>query len=120
VTTFELLLVAHLIGDWLLQTEWMVLNKRSSWSALAAHLAVYHALVLGVLLPRYGIGDARVYAVVAGLLLSHAILDRYWPVTGLMRALRMTVTRPPERWFEVAVDQVVHILLLAAAAAVLG
>jgi hypothetical protein len=120
VTTFELVLVAHLVGDWLLQTEWMALEKRTSWRALFAHVAVYHALIFLVLGYRFGFGDVRVYLVVGALALSHAVLDRRWPVVRIMQLLRISVTRPPEKWLEIAVDQTLHILLLAVAVVFLG
>jgi len=120
VTTFELLIVAHLVGDWLLQTEWMATEKPHNWRALVAHVAVYHALIFAVLGFRYGYGDVRVYGVVAVLALTHAMLDRRWPVVRIMRLLRISVTRPPEQWLEIAVDQSLHILLLAVAVVFLG
>lgn len=120
MTPFELLIVAHLAGDWLLQTEWMATEKRYNWRALLSHVAAYHALMLVVLGYRFGFGNPMVCAVVAGLALTHAVLDRGWPVLRIMRLLRISVERPPERWLEIAVDQTLHILLLAAAAIILG
>ena len=115
MSTFDLLIVAHLVGDWLLQTEWMAMEKRHNWRALLSHVAVYHAVIIAVLGYRFGYGDVRIYAVVVVLALTHALLDRQWPVVRIMRLLRISGTRPPERWLEIAVDQSLHILLLAAA-----
>ena len=120
MTTFELLMVAHLVGDWLLQTEWMAMEKRYNWRALLSHVTVYHALIFAVLGYRFGYGDARVYVVVVVLALTHALLDRQWPVVRIMRLLRISVKRPPEKWLEIAIDQSLHILLLAAALVFLG
>ena len=120
MTPFELLIVTHLVGDWLLQTEWMATEKHHNRRALLAHVAVYHALMLVALGYRFGFTNGTVYAVVAGLALSHTVLDRGWPVLRIMRVLRISVTRAPEKWLVVAVDQTLHILLLAAAALVLG
>lgn len=115
MTTFELLICAHLVGDWLLQTEWMAVEKRQNWRALVSHVAVYHVVIIAVLGYRFGFGDARIYAVVAVLALTHAFLDRQWPVVRIMRVLRISVQRPPEKWLEIAIDQTLHILFLAAA-----
>lgn len=120
MTTFELLIVSHLVGDWLLQTEWMAREKGHNWRALLSHVAVYHAVMLGVLGYRFGFDDPRVYAVVAGLALTHAFMDRQWPVLALMRRLRISVEQPPERWLLVAVDQTLHVVLLAIAVVLLG
>lgn len=35
------LLVAHFVGDFICQSDWMALNKSKSWDALAWHVAVY-------------------------------------------------------------------------------
>ncbi len=118
MTLFETLFLAHLLGDWLFQTEWMALNKAKNWRALLTHVTVYHAIVLGALGLRIGV-DARGLVVVAALFLSHAIMDRREPVVGLMRALRMIANRPPEFWLLMAVDQSLHLLALGAAVFVL-
>lgn len=35
------MLAAHFVADFLLQTNWMAVNKSKRWDALAAHVAVY-------------------------------------------------------------------------------
>ncbi len=119
MTLFEYLLLAHVLGDWVLQTEWQAVHKRDNWRALITHVVVYHAIVLAVLLWQAGPGRPGLYAVVAFLAVSHATLDR-WTVIPLMRLLRIAVTREPERWLVVAVDQSLHLLLLGAAVWLLG
>jgi len=115
MTVFETLIVAHIAGDWLLQTEWQAVNKAHNWRALWSHVFVYHLLVLIALVARVGYDDFRVYVVVAVLAVTHAFLDRGWPVHRLMRLLRVTVDRPPDRWLTTAFDQSIHIVLLALA-----
>ena len=39
------LLVAHFVGDFICQTNWMALHKSKRWDALALHVAVYMAVV---------------------------------------------------------------------------
>ena len=112
MTLFENLLMAHLAGDWIFQTEWQALNKTRSWRALLAHVSAYHLLVLGILLSRFGLAEPRVYLAVALLAVSHALLDRRDPLIWLMRKLRIVVEREPPFWLVMAVDQSVHILLL--------
>lgn len=116
MSLFDSLLVAHLVGDWLLQTEWQALNKTRNWRAMWSHVTVYHLLILIALWSHFGFQDVRVYFTTAALALSHAFLDRRWPEVAVMRALRIIVDRDPERWLLIAVDQVLHIILLAAAA----
>lgn len=120
MTVFESLILAHLLGDWLLQTEWQAKNKSSSWRARWSHVAVYHIVILAVLVVRFGMQDPRVYITVGILAISHAFLDRRWPVLWLMKTLRISVNNTPERWLIVMIDQSIHILLLGLASLVLS
>ncbi len=115
MTLFDMLLVTHFVGDWLLQTEWQARNKAHNWRAMFYHVAMYHALILGVLIAWFGFGNFAVYGVTAVLAASHALLDRRWPVQVLMRTLRLAVTHPPEAWLTIMIDQILHVVLLALA-----
>jgi hypothetical protein len=117
MSLFDTLLIAHLLGDWLLQTEWMAIEKQRNWGAMWSHVAIYHMLVLAVLLVGVAGRTVEVLVAVAVLALSHAWLDRGWPVVGLMKALRIVRVREPERWLVMVVDQVLHVTLLAIATA---
>ena len=119
MSLFDKLLVAHLVSDWLLQTEWQALNKRKNLWALFSHILVYSIIMLGVLGIEFGFQSVYVYLVVGMLGLSHALLDRGWFVIRLMRAFRLVVERQPERWLVMAVDQVLHIVFLALAVMIL-
>jgi hypothetical protein len=120
MSLFDKLLVAHLVGDWLLQTEWQAVNKTKNYRALLSHIGVYSVIMLGVLILDFGFQNIYVYIMVGMLALSHALLDRRWPVIRLMEAFRLIVKREPERWLVMAIDQVLHIALLAIAAVVLS
>lgn len=117
LSLFDALLVAHLVGDWLLQSEYQALQKARAWSALLAHVAIYHVLALGVLLLYFPAQDGRIYLAILLLAASHAWLDRGTHVVSLMRALRIVQHREPERWLHLATDQSLHILALALVAA---
>jgi hypothetical protein len=108
--------MAHIIGDWLLQTEWQAVNKDSNWKALAVHLLIYHVVVAIVLLWGFNIPPAQVGIVMVPLIVLHAVFDRRGFVRQLMRLLRLTVTREPGGWLIIAVDQSLHLLLLGATA----
>jgi hypothetical protein len=120
VTIFEGLLMAHLLGDWLLQTEWQAQNKASNWRAMLSHVVVYHAIVFIVLYFGFQLRAAPTIAVVLVLSVLHAILDRKSVIESIMKRLRITVHREPERWLIIAVDQSVHLLLLGGASLYLG
>ena len=120
MSLFDKLFVAHLVGDWLLQTERQALNKEKNYRALFSHIAIYTSIILGVLVTDFGFQNIYVYIVVAMLAISHAFLDRRWPVIRFIKAFRLVVEREPERWFTMAVDQILHISFLALAAIILS
>ena len=120
MTILESLLLAHLLGDWILQTNWQARNKQHNWRAMISHVVVYHLVVLAVLVVRFGFWDGRVYAVVLGLAATHAFLDRRWPVEWLMKALGNATRNDSDRWLAVMFDQSIHILLLGLATLILS
>jgi hypothetical protein len=120
MTILESLLLAHLLGDWVLQTEWQAQNKSHNWRAMLSHLVVYHIVILAVLVARFGFQYRLVYAVVVILAITHAFLDRGWTVPWLMRTLKISVKITPERWLIVMFDQSIHMLLLGLASITLS
>lgn len=112
MTIFESLLLAHIVGDWLVQTEWQAVNKRHDWRALVTHVIIYHVIVFGVLAARFGFQEPAVYVAVVFLAITHAVLDRQRSVEWLMRTFRHSVNRTNERWLVIVFDQAVHIVLI--------
>jgi hypothetical protein len=121
------LLVAHQVGDHVLQTDYQAATKSSRGRAAAAamlgHLAGYH---LGALVLLVGTGTAlglplTVPGVAAGLAFSagtHALLDLRWPVRAVLRAAGAAkfaeATAPVCGMY--AADQALHTLCLLIAA----
>lgn len=50
MTTIYVLLVAHFVGDFICQSDWMALNKSKRWDALALHAGMYIATLMLTLL----------------------------------------------------------------------
>lgn len=75
ITHLSLLLVAHFIGDFVLQSHWMSVNKSSNWKALAAHVAVY-----GACLTPFGLLFALANAAIHGAVdaVTSRITKRLW------------------------------------------
>lgn len=117
MSLFDSMLLAHLAGDWLLQTEWMAVNKARDWRAMLSHLVIYHAVMLVTLLCWLPAREPRLWLGLGALAVTHAILDREALLAALMRALRLVRERPPERLLTVVVDQTLHLLLIGLAAA---
>lgn len=93
------LVVAHLVGDYLLQTDQDAAGKRK-WSVLARHTGVHGALLAGVAVsePPHA---AAWYLGLTLLMLSHAVIDAAtsrWTTAGLPRLV---------------VDQSLHLMAIA-------
>jgi hypothetical protein len=121
-TVFLILLTSHLLGDWVAKSDWQAINKTRSWAALAGHVAGYH-LVMGLLLLlpvlRDGWPAGKALAVVAVSAATHALIDRRWPVRALLRVAGSPGFATVE-WGVIAVDQALHLSILAMLAVLLG
>ena len=113
MTIFETLIVAHILGDWIFQTEWMAENKSKKVSAMIVHLFIYHLFVLLALRYKIGFEDMSVYLVLLLMIIIHTLLDLRWTVENLIKFLRINVKREPDKWLNITIDQALHILLLA-------
>jgi Protein of unknown function (DUF3307) len=121
-TVFLVLLAGHLLGDWVAQTDWQATTKTRSWAALTAHLASYHLLMgLLLLIPilRDGWPAPKALAALTVSAVTHAVIDRRWPVRALLRASGSPGFATVE-WGVIAVDQALHLVILAMLAVLLG
>lgn len=119
MSVFDWLLVGHLVGDFLLQTNEMARRKAQNWPWLLRHLAAYMAVMMVVLGALAWTHSVAIWAAGFAWLLigvTHAILDRRDFTRWWMRVIGI----PPDvMWLNIAVDQVFHIVTLAAAAQIL-
>lgn len=81
---------AHQVGDHIVQTDDQAARKADDWGAMVAHVAGYHltavamlALASRVLHLRLPLG--RTSAGLAVSAVTHALLDRRWPVRWVNR-----------------------------------
>ena len=104
MTLFEKALVLHLIGDWLLQNDWMARNKQT----LRHPAAWVHGGIHGVLL-------GLVFGWIGGVVLAavHMLVDTRLPQRWWSRVFAQT--RDGEMGIHVQIwgDQVIHISTLA-------
>lgn len=105
MTLFEKALVLHLIGDWLLQNDWIARNK----SDLRHSAAWLHAATHGVLL---GLVFGWVGGVVLGVV--HLIVDTRRPQRWWSRTFRQTQSGDVGIHVLIWGDQVMHIATIAA------
>lgn len=117
MTLLALLLAGHLVGDWIVQTDYQAANKMTSWKANQQHMLGYH-LVLGAL-ALLAVPVWAVALIVAVSWSTHAVIDRRWPVVWLME---VTGSGPFSKttFGVIAVDQAVHLSILSLLAAALG
>jgi hypothetical protein len=105
LTPFERGLIAHLVADWLLQNDWMALNKRN----LRHPAGWVHASIHGVLL---GLALGWMGGVVLGAL--HLVVDTGWPVNWWIRVFKKCERTPHLDLIRIWTDQVIHIGAIAA------
>jgi hypothetical protein len=105
LTPFERGLVAHLVADWILQTDWMARNKISLRHPAAWTHAAIQALCLGLALGWQ-----------AGLVLGfiHLLIDTRVPVTWWMRNFKKCGQAPEVTTIAIWLDQTLHIICIAA------
>lgn len=117
MTLFPLLLAGHLLGDWVVQTDYQAANKTTSWKANQQHMLGYH-----LSLALFALFAAPVWVVAVIVAVSwatHAVIDRRWPVVRLMEA---TGSGPfsTTTFGVIVVDQALHLSILSVLAAVLA
>jgi len=125
VSVLAVFLVAHMVGDYLFQTDWQARHKRgglSDWlafRALATHIATYTLAFVPALI---WIGDELDpgWALLAGALvaLPHLVIDD----GRIVRAYLAHVKRAPNFDISLAasVDQSFHVLSLCLVALLVG
>jgi Protein of unknown function (DUF3307) len=104
LSPFEAALVLHLIGDWLLQNEWMAVNKvRLTHPAAWVHSGI-HGVLLGL-----------VFGWLGGVILatSHILIDTRVPLRWWDRVFKKSESSPDYPILLIGCDQVLHISCIA-------
>jgi hypothetical protein len=119
MSLFDWLLIGHLVGDFLLQTDSMARFKEQSWTWMLRHVGIYLA-VITVLVGVYVLNHPMPYSVVGAVLFfiggTHIILDRRTFTLWWMRRIGISADLA---WLSIVADQAFHLLVLAVAAQVL-
>jgi len=104
LTPFEKGLVAHLVGDWILQNDWMAVNKTS-----LRHPAAYVHAAIQVLCLSIALGW------VAGLILGfvHLLVDTRVPAYWWIRHFKKCSQSPDFGSIIIWLDQTLHIVCVA-------
>lgn len=104
MTPFERGLVAHLVADWILQNEWMALNKASLRHPAAWTHAAIQGLCLALALGWLG-------GLVLGIL--HLLIDTRVPVDWWIRVFKRCGKAPEATSIAIWLDQTLHIVCIA-------
>lgn len=101
------LIAAHMVGDYILQWDWIAINKRKHLAVLIAHCILYAAPFALVSLFHTDSPQKRTFFFVA-IIFTHFFVDKFnwqlgspWPPKGIL------------------VDQTLHIVILAILARIL-
>ena len=120
------LLVAHLVGDFFLQDDWMAQNKSKSWKALSAHVVSYGVTLVCFMVPA--VLTISKYAPqpswlsldqwVAVNVVAHFVTDaitsrinaRFWFIDGVrpLKAFWTRATRSHREWIGEPVYEVAY------------
>ncbi len=92
------LLLAHTVGDFLLQTRWMGENKSHNWSAMCLHIIVYSLILL-----PFGF----MFALFNGL--AHMATDI---VTSNISSHCYKTKQMDGFWLTIGTDQMIHMMTL--------
>lgn len=94
-----MLLALHFLGDFILQSDWMAINKSKDWKALLCHTMLYSACFVG-----YG----AAFAIITCIL--HTLTDA---ITS--RVTSYLWKKEARHWFFVVIgaDQLIHYGCLA-------
>ncbi|ALS80050.1 hypothetical protein AUO94_16110 [Planococcus kocurii] len=110
---FDVLLLGHLIGDFLLQTSWMAKYKATKWLPLFTHVSVYTAVIAVFGMLSGGLSLPALAIVFVG----HLVLDRKTFVMFWVERIQ-TAKGPEKVWLSIVADQIFHVILLAIAIAI--
>lgn len=105
-TPLLLAIIGHLIGDYLVQTDWMAINKKTRSWPCAVHCAIWTAVVCR--LADWGWIPAAV------LFVAHFAQDRTNVIRWYIRVMKgEAFAQPPlAPWSIIVVDNVWHIVSL--------
>lgn len=99
-------LIAHLVGDYILQNDWMAVNKKRRTLPCLVHVALYTLSV--ALFTGWG------WIPLATVAATHFVQDRTQIVAWWMRVNRQSgFAKPPlAPWSCIVVDNVWHLVVL--------
>ena len=115
---FAVLIVCHLAGDFLLQTDWQALHKRRGLAgdrnarrALFAHVFVYTLCFVPAVIWIASETSALAYALLPVIFIPHLIQDDGRVLLAWHRIVKRSDTQPGDMLY-MAIDQAFHVVVL--------
>jgi hypothetical protein len=119
---FAVFLVCHVVGDFLLQTDWQALNKRGGLGrnrearrALISHVTVYTVVFLPALIWVATEKSALALALLPVVFIPHLIQDDARVLIAWNRIVKRSAPMPGD-FVYMAIDQSFHLVALFATA----
>ena len=113
MNTFTWLIIGHLVGDWLLQNDWMATDKRKGLltSAGMTHFIIYTVITMGAFWLAQGekIRGSLFLGLTLLVFVSHWLIDATSLVDYWIRVYRQS----DKAIMRIMVDQTLHLLVLA-------
>ena len=126
VEVFAVFVVSHLVGDYMLQTEWQAVNKHGGLTrppatrrALFSHIVTYTLSFVPALIWLWSSLGPWVFGVAALIAIPHLIQDDGRLLAGYSIRSRRP-TSAPTRLLAAALDQSFHLLALFLTALLVG
>jgi Protein of unknown function (DUF3307) len=120
MSLFDWLLIGHLVGDFMLQSDRVARNKMDRWPWMLGHVVVYMIVITAIVLVyavTHPLPPWLAIAALAFVFVTHMMLDRrgftqWW--------MRLTGIAPDRLWLAIVVDQIFHLVTLAIVAQALA
>jgi hypothetical protein len=128
VEVFAVLIVCHLVGDYMFQTEWQAMNKHGALTrsgtptmrrALVSHIATYTLAFVPAFVWLWKDLHAGVLALGAGIAIPHLIQDDGTLLASYSRTVKKADLKANPSLAR-ALDQSFHVLALFIAAIIVG
>ncbi len=113
MSIFAWLCIGHLVGDWMLQNDWMARNKRGRWwsAPCIIHCFVYATVIVQAawIGSRGAIPAMQLGALFGLIFLTHWMIDGF----DLARLWGDAINQTQTAYVRIVVDQTMHLIVLA-------
>ena len=110
---FLFILTVHWIGDFVLQSHWMAVNKSKRWDALGLHVYVYTAsLMVAACILGLWIGPVNSPLLASWALLNGVLHFATDAITSRITARLWAQQRTHDFFVIIGLDQLIHALCL--------